>query len=136
MSIRYKEEIVIPASGMYKALNSVADSANHRLNGIVKKYMANRMMPQKEPIEFPAKYKRRVDIFREDYDNRPVYTLIPKGRIVSDREMVFLHGGGGVMVPTALHFDTAVSLVETSGIPMNFLMYPLAPKVNCAEAVD
>lgn len=130
----YKEKVIL-ASIQYRAANAVLDFANHKMNGIVKKCMSKEMSPQKEPIDFPARYRKRVDIIRDIYQGRPVYTLLPKSKIVADKEIIFLHGGGGVMPPTSLHFDFAVSLVEKTSVPLHFLMYPLAPKANCAEAV-
>ena len=112
MMSNYKE-IIIPASTRYNLINRAADTANHRLNGIIKKYMEKEMLPHdKEPIEFPKKYGKRVDIIKDVCEGRPVYTLLPKGKIVSDKEIVFLHGGGGLMPPTMLHFDMAVKIVE------------------------
>lgn len=130
------KEIIIKPSIQYRAVNATLDFANHKLNGIVKRYMWKRMQPQKEHLAFYARYNKRVDIIPDVFKGRPVYTLLPKGKIVSDREIVFIHGGGGVMPPTTLHMDMAVSIVERTGIPLNFLMYPLAPKANCGEAVS
>lgn len=128
-------ETVIAASKRYKAVNALADHSNHIFGGIVKRYMKNQMKPQKEPIEFPEKYKKRAAITKEVYQGRPIYTLRPRKELMSDREIIFLHGGGGLMPPTSLHFETAVSIVEETGAPLHFPMYPLAPKANCADAV-
>lgn len=133
MSQKIKETIIKP-SLRYRVANAVMDFANHKLNGFVKRYMSKEMRPQKEPVSFHDRYNKRVNIVQEVYKGRPVYTLNPKGRIVPDREIVFIHGGGGVMPPTTLHMDVAVSIVEQTGIPVNFLMYPLAPEANCALA--
>ena len=133
MSQDIKETIIKP-SIQYRVADATLDFANHKLNGIVKRYMWKQMQPQKEPVAFNDRYKKRVHIVQEVYKGRPVYTLIPKGKIVPDREIVFIHGGGGVMPATMLHMDVAVSIVEKTGIPVNFLMYPLAPEANCALA--
>lgn len=129
------DEKIIAASRQYRLANAAADLMNHRFGGIVKRYMKNQMKPQKEPIEFPEKYKKRVAIAKEAFQGRPVYTLRSKKELMSYREILFLHGGGGLMPPTSLHFETAVSIVEETGTLLHFLMYPLAPKANCAEAV-
>lgn len=125
-------EVVVPASRRYKLANAVAEFANHRLGGVVKNYMAREMKPQKDRLGFPAKYNKRVDIVREEYEGRPIYVLLPKGRVAKDKEIVFIHGGGGVMPPMSLHYESAVYLVEKTGVPLNFLRYPLAPSANCA----
>lgn len=132
---RSRHENIITASKRYQFVNGIADYSNHIFGGIVKRYMKNQMKPQKEPIEFPEKYKKRATITKEDYQGRPIYTLRPRKELMSDREIIFLHGGGGLMPPTSLHFETAVSIVEETGAPLHFLMYPLAPKANCADAV-
>ena len=102
--------ISIRPSKLYSVSNAVLDFANRRVNGMVKRYMEQQIRSQRESIDFPAKYKRRVHIHKQIYQDRPIYTIFPKGNMDQDKAMIFLHGGGGIMPPTALHFDMAVSL--------------------------
>ena len=62
------KEVIIKPSTLYSVSNGALDFANYHLNGVAKKYMEKKMLPQKEPIDFPEKFKRRVDFFKEEHD--------------------------------------------------------------------
>ena len=127
--------IAIRPSKLYSVSNAVLDFANRRVNGMVKRYMEQQIRSQRESVDFPAKHKRRVHIHKQIYQDRPIYTIFPKGNMDQDKVMIFLHGGGGIMPPTALHFNMAVKLSKRVGCPLYFVMYPRAPKANAKEAV-
>ena len=129
------DSISIRPSKLYSVSNAVLDFANRRVNGMVKRYMEQQIWSQRESVDFPAKYRRRVHIHKQIYQDRPIYTISPKGNMDQDKAMIFLHGGGGMMPPTALHFDMAVTLSKRVGCLLYFVMYPRAPKANAKEAV-
>jgi len=130
------DSISIRPSKLYSMSNAVLDFANRRINGMVKRYMERQILLQRESVDFPVKYRRRVHIHKEIHQNRPIYTIFPKGSMDRGKAMIFLHGGGGMMPPTALHFDMAVTLSKRVGCPLYFVMYPRAPKANAKEAVQ
>lgn len=129
------KETIIRPSTLYTVTNAVLNLANRRLNGLIKRYMEKQLYPQREPVDFPRRYRKRVHIHQEIFRSRPVYTVSPNGKTKSAKAIVFLHGGGGVMAPTTLHFNMAVTLSEKTECLVYFVMYPLAPKVNAKEAV-
>ncbi len=129
------DSISIRPSKLYSVSNAVLDFTNRRVNGMVKRYMERQILSQRESVDFPAKYKRRVHIHKQIYQDRPIYTISPKGNMDQDKAMIFLHGGGGMMPPTALHFDMAVTLSKRVGCLLYFVMYPRAPQANAKEAV-
>ncbi|MCD8179956.1 MAG: alpha/beta hydrolase [Firmicutes bacterium] len=66
-------------------------------------------------------------------DGRPVFKIEPKGG-ASDRVIVFIHGGGGMLCPTIFHFHTAARLVRNTGAALYMPFYPLAPEHTLPEA--
>jgi len=69
-------------------------------------------------------------------DGRPCYVITPKGdRRVSNKQVVFLHGGGFIMETILIHWHIVSKLVSRLGITVWLPAYPLAPRHTFKDAV-
>ena len=102
-------------------------------------------MPEEEFLEYLQKEQRPTDVpdflyekfnvTKTDFDGRYVFKIAPKSG-GTNRVILFLHGGGGILCPMNLHYKMAAYLVENTGATMYFPFYPLAPEFNVLETMD
>ena len=90
---------------------------------------------EQRPMDIPDFFYKDFNVNREEFEGRLVFTIKPKSG-ASDKAILYLHGGGGIMCPTRLHYKMAAYLVENTGATMYFPFYPLAPEYTALESVD
>ena len=84
--------------------------------------------------DMPEFLYKRFNVTKTDIDGHPMFKISPKSG-GSGSVILFLHGGGGMMCPTVLHYRMAADLVRQTGADLYFPFYPLAPEETVTESV-
>lgn len=101
-------------------------------------------MPEKELFDYlkekfratdlPNFLYKRLEVEKRDFNGRSLFKLQPK-KDKNSKVILFIHGGGGMMCPTLLHYRFAERLVEGTGATMYFPFYPLGPEASIRESM-
>ncbi len=101
-------------------------------------------MPEEEMLEYIVKNHRANDlpdflykhlnVEKIDIGKKPLFKIQPKNHTASN-VILFIHGGGGMMSPTLLHYRFAEKLVKRTGAVLYFPFYPLGPEGLINEAM-
>lgn len=108
---------------------------NHHNDGLVKKKMTDAFTTSSQSDKLPKSFYRNFRVKNKALEGYPVYVISRRGSEQPDGRVLFLHGGGGMMRPTKLHFDTVMKLVRETNCELYFAYYPIAPKANVLEAL-
>lgn len=84
------------------------------------------------PLPEPAA-KSDLDMQRSEFQGRPVWHIVPKGRTPS-AHVLFWHGGGYVYPATDIHWKFLNHMASQHGWSITAPLYPLAPE-NTAEHI-
>lgn len=115
------------------------------LKEIIKPILIKRLysLPEEELIrhilsewrinDIPNFMYKRFSVEKTIIDKRFVFKISPKS-IASDKAVLFIHGGGGMLCPTVFHFHTAARLIKNTGAVLYMPFYPLAPENTLPEA--
>ncbi|MFC4292725.1 alpha/beta hydrolase fold domain-containing protein [Sphingorhabdus arenilitoris] len=88
---------------------------------------------QRRPPDLPsARDRRRVDIRETTLSGRSVWHFAPKDQAPT-AHMLFFHGGGYVMPPSAFHWSFLAHMAHTHGMAITAPLYPLAPDHHVDE---
>ncbi|WP_072803322.1 alpha/beta hydrolase fold domain-containing protein [Rhodococcoides yunnanense] len=89
-----------------------------------------------EPASYapPTSLGRKVSIVRDDHDEWPVFRVSPRGP-VTDRTVVYFHGGAYLWEITSTHWRTIAGLVARTGVTFLVPIYPLAPSATAESTV-
>lgn len=124
MSLRYKVlSRCIKAAGIKKIYSK---PEGELLNLLQTKFRAS---------DLPELMYKKFDIDKTETDNRAVFKISPKN-IKTDNVILFIHGGGGMMCPTPLHYRFAAKLVKNTGSALYFPFYPLGPEASINESME
>ncbi len=84
--------------------------------------------------DVPRYFYERFNTEKIIIDNRPLFKTSPK-TIKNENVILFIHGGGGTMCPTPLHYKFAAKLVKNTGSVLYFPFYPLGPEASIADSM-
>ena len=101
----------------------------------VKKIMGKMFSPTKQSDKLPGEFYRKFCVEQWKREGYPVYIISNKKSATKERALLFLHGGGGMARPTALHYSCVKKLLKYTDYKIFFAFYPLAPQHNALEAV-
>lgn len=85
--------------------------------------------------ELPKIMYKKFDVKKYEIDSRPVFKICPKNG-GTENVILFVHGGGGMMCPTALHYRFAAKLVKNTCASLYFPFYPLGPEASIHESME
>lgn len=85
--------------------------------------------------DIPQFLYKNFKVEREELEGRMIFKIEPK-KGANENVILFMHGGGGIMCATALHFRTAAKLIEKTGAAMYFPFYPLGPESSMHESEE
>jgi len=86
------------------------------------------------PYGPPARLASGIRVDVEHVDGWPVYTLVPRGRVVGGT--VYAHGGGWVNEIHPQHWRLAARIAAEASIAVTLPIYPLVPFGTALEARD
>ena len=82
-------------------------------------------------ISFPTKQiKEDCKVETYEYNNRKVFKISPKEGKISNKKILYFHGGAYMAEMTQDHWEFIEKLVIDTGVTVILPDYPLAPKYN------
>ncbi len=84
--------------------------------------------------DLPDFLYKRFDVDKINMGKQLLFKMQPKNGI-SSNVILFIHGGGGMMCPTLLHYRFAERLVKNTGAVLYFPFYPLGPEASINESL-
>ena len=121
----------------YRTVEKLCFFLGHVADDVIKKQMYRSFLEAEDVRKLPKYMYQKFAVSRVDYQGFPVYIL--RNRNVARRTkkaILFLAGGGGLMRPMAIHYDTAARLIQKSGATLYFAFYPLAPEYQVKDALN
>lgn len=117
------------------------------VKNIIKKMNIKQLydIPEEKMIKILYEKYRIEDIPEFMYKDFKVKKILFEGRLIfkiepkngaNENVIFFMHGGGGIMCATPLHFKTAAKLIKKTGAAMYMPFYPLAPESSMKESED
>lgn len=100
---------------------------------IIKK--VNQSTSNEVPTPVPKFMYKKYNIQESIVNNRYVWTIKPKEN-VSDKVVLYLHGGVYVSTIKTYHWKFAEELILKTNATIVMPDYPLAPSSNCENAID
>lgn len=102
-------------------------------------------MPEDEMFEFiksnhraydlPQFLYKHMNVQKIEFNGRLLFKIQPKSNATS-KVILFIHGGGGMMSPTLLHYRFAERLIKNTGATLYFPFYPLGPEATINESMS
>ncbi|MGN0817678.1 MAG: alpha/beta hydrolase fold domain-containing protein [Candidatus Coproplasma sp.] len=124
----YRRSFISTVAEMYLRIggrNPTGEQAKEELCALIE--------TEDEPYSLPDGLKLDVTAERHDCYGMPVYVLNGKGKGTT---VLYLHGGGYVRKPLALHFKFLDRLAKKSDCRVIMPIYPKAPKYGFEECYD
>lgn len=118
----------IPASFTYQVMLGGARLLNLGRWRLVKRLMYRCFERPNNREQLPRWLYRRLSVEESRFQGYPVFTL-RTSHSRADRVVCFLHGGGGRMRPTAVHYHTVLWLLEHTDSTILLPFYPLSTHV-------
>ena len=128
-----KESCRIRPSLPYRTLSVCTGLLNLGRLKLVKRVMYQGFANPPNKKTLPQWMHRQFSVEEVWFQGYPVYLLTAE-HSRRDKMILFLHGGGGRMRPTSLHYHTAAWLLRHTEHSFVLPFYPLAPKANAAQA--
>ena len=100
---------------------------------VIKK--VNQSTSTEVPTPVPKSMYKKYDIKVSTINNRKVWTIKPKEK-VSDKVILYLHGGVYVGTIKKYHWKFAEDLLLKTNATIAVPDYPLAPSSHCENAID
>lgn len=128
-----KQACIISPSLTYRLLSTCVQLLNMGKLKLVKRIMYQRFAHPRNRETLPRWMHRQFSVEVSEFQGYPIYTLTAE-HSRPDKMNLFLHGGGGRMRPTTLHYRTVAWLLRNTNHRVVLPFYPLAPKANAAAA--
>lgn len=77
---------------------------------------------------------KKLNVEKTEINGRLLFKIHDDNRKTS-KVILFIHGGGGMMCPTLLHYRFAEKLVKNTGATLYFPFYPLGPEAKISESM-
>lgn len=85
--------------------------------------------------DLPEFLYKQFRVEKKELDGRLLFKIQPK-EYGNENVILFIHGGGGMMCPTLLHYRFAARLVKNTGAAMYFPFYPLGPEASIFDSME
>lgn len=128
-----KEICLVRPSRTYRVLSTCVRLLNMGKLKLVKRIMYQGFAHPHNRETLPRWMYRQFSVEKTEFQGYPIYTLTEEHR-QREKTILFLHGGGGRMRPTTLHYRTIAWLLRHTNHSVVLPFYPLAPKANVAQA--
>lgn len=128
-----KSACLIRPSLTYRSLSAFVRLLNIGRLKLVKRIMYQGFAHPHNRETLPWRMYRQFSVEEFCFQGYPVYTLTA-AHSRRDKTILFLHGGGGRMRPTTLHYHTVGWLLRNTDHSVVLPFYPLAPKANAVAA--
>lgn len=122
------------ASFTSKMIQSMSSLFGVKKGGDMNK-KSNQSASTEVPTPIPKSMYKRYDIQESIVSSRKVWTIEPKEN-VSDKVILYLHGGAYVSTIKKYHWKFAEELILKTNATIVIPDYPLAPGSNCENAID
>jgi acetyl esterase/lipase len=76
----------------------------------------------------PPRFAARLGIVERAVRGFPVYEVMPRGRPLTGKRILYLHGGAYVFEITPYHWGLIAELAERLGATLTVPIYPIAPE--------
>lgn len=120
----------------YKLLELGIKAANtKRQYNMPEEKLIEHIKTKHRAVDVPKFIYKKFDVRKETFKERPVFAIKPKNGC-SKKIILFLHGGGGMVCPTILHYRMAADLVQGTGAELYFPFYPLGPEATVRQSVS
>lgn len=84
--------------------------------------------------DVPQFLYKHLKVEKTEFNGRLLFKFQPK-ESKSSNTILFIHGGGGMMCPTLIHYRFAERLVKNTGATLYFPFYPLGPESSINESI-
>lgn len=84
--------------------------------------------------DVPQFLYKHLKVEKTEFNGRLLFKFQPK-ESESSNTILFIHGGGGMMCPTLIHYRFAERLVKNTGATLYFPFYPLGPESSINESI-
>lgn len=122
------------ASFTSKMMQTVSSLLGVKKGGnLIKK--VNQTTSTEVPTPIPKYMYKKYDVQESIINNRKVWTIKPKKNI-SDKVILYLHGGVYVFTIKKYHWEFAEELILKTNATIVVPDYPLAPSSNCENAIN
>jgi acetyl esterase/lipase len=128
-----KQSILVRPSYTYRILSACVRLLNMGKLKLVKRIMYQGFAHPRNRETLLRWMHRQFSVEVSEFQGYPVYMLTAE-HSRPDKMLLFLHGGGGRMRPTILHYHTVAWLLRHTDHSVVLPFYPLAPKANAAQA--
>lgn len=123
----------VSMSCTYKIAESFCMFLNHHFDGYIKKKMTEALTDESyKSDKLPKSIYQKFCVINERLEGCPIY-VISRSELEPEGAILFLHGGGGMIRPTKMHFDTVMKLAEQTNCKIYLAYYPLSPKAKVSE---
>lgn len=96
--------------------------------------LLNLLQTKYRAYDLPEMLYKQFRIEKKKLEGRLLFKIQPKTG-GNDNVILFIHGGGGMMCPTPLHYRFAAKLVKNTGAALYFPFYPLGPEASITESM-
>ena len=128
-----KEICLVRPSRTYRVLSACVRLLNMGKLKLVKRIMYRGFAHPHNRETLPWWMHQQFSVEVSEFQGYPIYTLTAEHSRLN-KMLLFLHGGGGRMRPTMLHYRTIAWLLRHTDRSIVLPFYPLAPKSNAAQA--
>ena len=84
--------------------------------------------------DVPQFLYKHLKVEKTEFNGRLLFKFQPN-ESESSNTILFIHGGGGMMCPTLIHYRFAERLVKNTGATLYFPFYPLGPESSINESI-
>lgn len=128
-----KQTCLVRPSLTYRSLSACVRVLNLGGLKLVKRIMYQGFAYPHNRETLPRWMHRQFSVEAFQFQGYPVYALTT-AHSQRNKTILFLHGGGGRMRPTTLHYRTVAWLLQNTDHNVVLPFYPLAPQANAAAA--
>lgn len=119
----------------YKVLERCIKSLDiKRIYNMPEDKMLDYLKTKFRAYDVPDFFYERFNTQKHELDGRLLFEIQPKSG-KNENIILFIHGGGGTMCPTPLHYRFASKLVKNTGATLYFPFYPLGPEAAIDESI-
>lgn len=107
----------------------------HRIYSKPENELMTYLQTKHRAYDLPEFMYKHFNVEKNKIDGKLYFKVTPK-QGANKNVILFLHGGGGMMCPTLLHYKTAARLINHTGAALYFPFYPLGPEASIFESME